>query len=92
MSEQRQINVLSTNRKLPISSMVLSYSLGRAEAMDTKHYLVTDFQGRQMVVLRIYGDEAILTQLSAVVMTTKRSTKIPITAQATAASECCAAT
>jgi hypothetical protein len=39
---------------------LFSYSLGRADAMDSTSYLVTTFEGQQMIVLRTYGNEVIM--------------------------------
>lgn len=47
-----------------IVATFLSYSVGRADALNATSYFVTDFQGSQMFVLRIYGNEVIMTPKS----------------------------
>jgi len=44
--------------------ILFSYSLGRADAMDSTSYLVATFEGQQMLVLRTYGNEIIMTPKS----------------------------
>ena len=67
---------------------LFSYSLGRADALDTKEYLVTHIQGEDLIVLRIYGDDVLMTpkahpkgKLSSKLIVAKISDAHPLVAQ-----------
>jgi Ca2+/Na+ antiporter len=71
-----------------VLAISVSYWVGRADALDATKYLVTDFQGSPMIVLRMYGNEVVMTpkahpsgRLSGKVAVTVISDSHPFVAQ-----------